>query len=322
MFGDLPSLRGDVDPIVSGLAVELSNNMDQFQAHLLAPTVPVKASEGTFFVFNADAFLGNDTITYQRAAGAPATQVRMDATTGTYVAIEYSCEFVLPARDVKEGNSVGLDLQRAAASVLAHRLMIDKERVAATVFITTGNWTSTAASTAGFDHASAATPMANIATGVQAVLNNSGRLPNACGINFQTAMALQRHADFTSAAALPGATAPARVTMPLLKEILKSQFGFEHVIISSAARNSADEGLTVVGAACWSTDNMWIGVVDSPSTVSPMSVCAAKTFEQQPLTATYYWDPKIKAHVYELSTIYDIQPIAAQYGYTITNTIV
>jgi len=98
-FGDLSGLRGDVDPLLTGIAVKLANLEENFIGSKLAPFVKVSAEEGTFLKYTAPSFLGNSSETFERAPGAPAERIDVGTDTGTYNCDEYSAEIPISTRD-------------------------------------------------------------------------------------------------------------------------------------------------------------------------------------------------------------------------------
>lgn len=317
-FGDQDSLRGDIDPLLQGMLVQFMNSAETgFIAGEVAPFVKVGAQEGTYIKFSLDSFLGSSNETFERARNADSVQIGVTASTGTYAAKEYSGAFPVSYLDEKDAANGGWSATDVAMKAAVARLGVAKEKLLNTLLQTTGNWSGNAAGTAGWDSSGSATPLTDIEIGMNSVRLASAALPDTLVVEYLNYQELKRHPQIT-ALLQSRDVAPATATRSEIESLLADTLGIKRLIVAGAVKNNAAAGLTYSGASIFAHGKAWLGYTGVGQKVDMNSAVAVKTLGLYDWSARKYEDPRKKAVVCEVSSVFQIKNTVPEYGYVIT----
>ena len=122
-----------VDPILQNMLVGYINSAERFVADRVFPAVGVDKDSGTYYIFTKKYWFTDEM--EERAPGAQYPVGRFGVSTDTYKTIQYALSEVI-ADETRANSQVAMDLESAAVKLLAHQVLIRKERAFAADFMT------------------------------------------------------------------------------------------------------------------------------------------------------------------------------------------
>lgn len=301
-----------VNKLLTNVGIRYKNT--QYIADQCAPTVPVQKKTDYYASWGKSAWYRDEAGQISEGGRAPIVGLNVTLT-NTYRCLTYGAAAAMP-RDLMSNADAELQLEARYAELLTDKLSLAKERRVATLFQTTGNWTSGTALAGGtcWDAFATSTPVTDIDTGIQTVVDNTSGLPaNTFITNRTTWKTLRRHPDILALVYGEG-YGPKLVT----PELFAKAFEFEKVLIGSSyytadEEDTDDSGITYTGI--W-TDTTWIGyTTPAPSIITPS---AAYLFREYYKVRTWY-DDASDTDFMEVRESIDEVATAATCGYTITN---
>lgn len=239
-----------VDAALTNISIAFLQNANNFVASRVFPRVPVAKQSDRYFTFDRGDF--NRDEAQKRAPGTESAGggYRIDNTPTFYCDV-YAFHKDIPDQIVANAD-VALDLQRAAADFVAHKMLIRHEKDWANTYFTGGVWTNDfdgVASSPASDEVlqwndASSDPIANIRSGITTIEESTGFTPNTLTVGKHVMDALEDHPDIVDRIKYSGMTGaggnPARVNEQTLAQL----FGLERVLVCRAIENTADEGAT------------------------------------------------------------------------------
>jgi hypothetical protein len=242
-----------VDTALTNISVAYLQNASHFVSGQVFPNVPVMKQSDRYFTFDRGDFNRDEA-----AKRAPGTEsagggYNLD-NTPTYFCDVYGFHHDIPDQ-VRSNADAVLDLERAAAEQVMHKMLIRREKDWASTFFTGGVWTGgdvdgvaatpTTGQVSQWSDATAGDPIGDIRSGKTAVLQSTGFEPNTLVVGQQVMDALVDHPDIVDRIKYSGGVGngnPARVNAATLAQL----FELDRVLVSKAIENTALENLTDV----------------------------------------------------------------------------
>lgn len=223
-----------LDPVLSNVSVRY--NPEGFVADKIMPMVPVKTETGYYYVYDKENFRLSDT---ERAAGSPAKEVEYGLSRAAYSTSGHGLvEYI--ANEVIEQADAVLNPEQDAVLSMTEKLLIKREYnfftniMTSTSVLTT--YTTLSGTTQWSDHTNSV-PLTNLYTGMETVQKAIGRKPNTLLLGQEVFNDLINHPDIVEKAKY---TSSASISEDMLARII----GVDSVMVSSAVRNTVDEGVT------------------------------------------------------------------------------
>jgi hypothetical protein len=225
---------------------------DAYVADKMFPNVPVEHQTDQYFVWSKDDFFRDEA--QERADGAESAGTGVNLTTASYNAKVYALHKDIGPQ-VRANADPAVDLDVTTVQVLMQKMLIKRDRVFQTNFVTTGVWTGSStggdiAGTAGgtpgtgtpayWNDDANGDPFTDIATQQTAILQGTGHKPNKLLLSWPVYQALRKHplvVDRIKYTSQPDAKS-------ITPAMLAAMFDVDEVVVSSAVYNSAQEGLT------------------------------------------------------------------------------
>jgi len=153
----------------------------------------------------------------------------------------YNCDVFAIHKDVDYQSRATadeiFDLDREAAEFVTDRLLLRQEIQWVTDFFNTGIWNTDTTVTNLWSDYTASDPAADVDTGKQTILTNTGKEPNTLVLGYVTGKILKRHPDIKAQFGLPMGS-----SQMLGEAQLAAFFGVERVLIAKTIVNSGLEG--------------------------------------------------------------------------------
>jgi hypothetical protein len=241
-----------VDAALTDFSVAVSfQNADQFVARRAFPVASSPTQSNRYHIYTSADLLRTDAEAY---AGKGPTAGRDFRLSNTPFWIEVWGVHYDVGRHERANADRGIDLEEDAAAVLMQDLMIREEVAFVTAAMTSGVWGTTVTGATNFtrwDDASS-TPIENVTTGDVTVLGNTGRRPNKLVVGYSAwANGLRNHPDLLDRIKYS-------VTGVVTESLVAAVLGLDEVLVASAARNTAEEGLAATGAMIVGDDALLI----------------------------------------------------------------
>jgi hypothetical protein len=311
--------RGDI----SGVLDAWARAQDQFIGLSILPPVPVQVETDRFFKRSAASLLKRPD--GKRASGATYKRDATDLTQDTYECEEYGLEAVI---DDKERNRFRdfFSLETMRAEDKARELLRGHEsRVAALVF-NTGTFplsgTTGASLSNEWDDAVNATPITDLATGKQAIVNKCGEVPNTLVLpNLAIFWALCMNAQVRESLGFkysPKNTGEAVIGADALAMAL----GVQKILVPRGRYvTNPDSSATASLSDLWNAEYAFLCVTDdSPD---PTRVCIGKTFAWDVdgglFTSESYRDDTVRGDVIRVRQNVDEKMLLTECGYLFGN---
>jgi hypothetical protein len=305
-----------VDTPLTDISVAWAQNPANFVNRQVFPVVGSQYQTGRYFVWDKDDFRRTDAAL--RAPGTYGATRNLRLATDTYACDVYSIGMNVSAQD--RANALDpLDLESSFTTAMAQDVSIREEVNFAAAAFVTGVWgTSTTPGTTWDDAAS--TPIEDIATGIETILENTGFKPNTLLLGANTWYSgLLHHPDVI--ARLPDTSARI-VTGQQLAAIL----GIDRVVVSMASYNTAAEELTASESLVLGKHALLCYVNPNPSLNTPS---AGYTFtwqgfagNPQGIMTTRYDVPEEDAYPrIETFTAVDFKIVSTALGYAFISVV-
>ena len=306
------------DPILTGIA--RSYRPRGFIARQLLPTIPVQTLSGQYPVFTKDYWFQND-VDNEGTDRAPAKEVDFEWSMEPYLAKEYKLKVSIT--DLERSQAVSqLRLEQSKTEFLTGRMELAHEiRVAALLKKaaagTPGGLNLGAAPSVNWDQATA-TIEADIKTGVFAIYDAIGALPNVMVIPYKVAYEMALQEDIR-AILRSDATGQGVDFLTLGSRIIPSVIHGMRVIIPEGAQSdSAREGGTSSISEIWG-DDVRLLYVDPGAGWGMPTVAYHLVHTAKRVTRWSQTDPDID-YVRELER-YSLKVVAPDAGYEIQDVL-
>ena len=245
-----------VSAALTNVSVAYFQDEDNFIADKVFPAVPVVHQTDQYFVWNIGDFYRDDA--QLRADAAESAGTGFNLTTQTYSANVYALHKDIGAQ-VRANADPAIDIDVTTTRSLMQKLLIKRDRIFVSKFMTTGLWTGgtsgtdivgTAGGTPGtttppkWSDDANGDPFTDIATQQASILTNTGFWPNVLVLGFNVYNALKKHPLVIDRIKYTSQPDAKNVTPGLLAAL----FDVDEVIVSKAVYNSAAEGLSASNA--------------------------------------------------------------------------
>lgn len=239
-----------VDQPLTNISIAFLQNASNFVAGQVFPNLPVAKQSDLYYTFDRGYF--NRDEAKKRAPGTEAAKVGFELATDSYFADVWAVKHGIPDQIAANADAV-LNLERSAAELVMHKLLIRREKDWATNFFTAGKWTTdidgVADSTAGpgtgkvvkWSDQTSGDPIANVRTGKTAVLESTGFEPNTMVVNQRVVDALVDHPDIVDRIKYSGGVGnnnPARTSLSALAQL----FEVDRILVMKGIENTGAEG--------------------------------------------------------------------------------
>jgi hypothetical protein len=195
--------------------------------------------------------------------------------TPTYFANVYAFHHDVPDQ-VRSNADPAVDVERAAAELVMHKMLIKREKVWTTNFFTGGKWTNDydgVASSAGtneviqWSDTVSGDPIGDIRTAKTTILESTGFMPNKLVLTQPVMDALVDHPDIVDRVKYATSTTanPAMVN----EQTLAALFGLDEIVVSRAIENTAAQGATASHSFIGGKKALLCYAAPTPSLMTP-----------------------------------------------------
>jgi len=303
-------LRGQIhrDRPLENISIAYKN--DSFIAGQLFPVVPVAKESDTYYVYSRDTMSLPQTL---RANGAASNEADWNVSTSSYRLEEHALKQLVTYRD-RENADAAIRLDADVTEILTEKIMIRMEVDAAALVMTSTTWAnSTSLTTTLAWNTNTTNVITQMDSAASVIVQNSGKKPNVVVLNdavFRTAKENSATVDrvkYTSSDSI----APS---------VLAKLWGVSDVLVGSAVRNTAKEGLADSMGFIF-PDSVFIGYVErSPSLRKPSALYRfAKSGADR--VVRKWPDEERGGDFVEVSTMYSLNAPATACGYLIEDAI-
>lgn len=257
--------RGDVhvSSALTNLSIAFMQDMEDFIADKVFPTVPVSKQADTYYIYPKDQWHRTDA--RERAPASESAGSGFELQTDTYSALVKALHYDV-ADQIRDNSDSVINLDRDATEFVTQQLMLKREQDFAAEYFAGSQWTG---STTGSDitpatkwDAASSTPIEDLRAQMTSVRIKTGRKVNTAVLAHDVWDALVDHPDFLDRIKYVqrGIVAP---------ELLASLLGLDRVFIASAINNTANEGATPTNAFIYSDQVLLAHVAPRPSILTP-----------------------------------------------------
>jgi len=255
-------LPGDVhvNAILSSIATAYLQDLSEFIAGIVFPTVPVNKQSDLYFIYAKDQWFRTDA--KPRAPGAESEGSGYAVSTDSYSAKVWAIHKLVDDQ-LRSNADAPINLDRDATEFVTRDLLLQKEIAWATKYFGTSIWTGASDKTPSpkWDAASS-TPIKDLRAGILGIKVKTGFRPNTLVLAEDSWSALQDNADFLD-----------RIAVTQRKivnaELLASVLGIDRVLVAGAVKNTALEGATAAMASVFSKQALLCYSAPRPSIMMP-----------------------------------------------------
>lgn len=283
-------------------------------ADQVAKAVPVKHESDSYFVYTKDNFRLDET---RRANGAESNKALWNLSTATYSLQFHALHDVISDRD-RDNADEALRLDVDAVEMLTGKILLRKEQVFSDLIGTAANWGSRSSMTSTFAwnvQTTLSNPIPFMDSAASAILYASGQRANVGVLDDRTFKAAKEHGSIVDRVKY---TSPDSVT----KELLARLFNLDNLYVSSAVRNTADEG-QADSMSLLLTDCAWVGYVEMNPGLKKASALYQFVKSSEGLTARVkkWRKEELESDVVEVQTNFDIKAVASDCAFHINDTV-
>ncbi|HEY7821730.1 MAG TPA: hypothetical protein VIG24_02795 [Acidimicrobiia bacterium] len=236
-----------VDQPLTNISIAFLQNATNFVAGQVFPNLPVAKQSDLYYTFDRGYF--NRDEAKKRAPGTEAAKVGFELDTASYFADVWAVKHGIPDQIAANADAV-LNLERAAAELVTHKLLIRQEKDWAANFFTTGLWgtdVTGAASSPGtgeviqWSDQTSGDPIANIRSAKTDMMESTGFMPNTLVMSQRVLDALVDHPDIVDRIKYSGGVGPNNPAVTS-EQALAQLFGVPRILVMRGIENTAAEG--------------------------------------------------------------------------------
>ena len=314
---------------LTNISVAFLQNATNFIAGQVFPNVPVRFRSDRYYTFDRGYF--NRDEAQERAPGAESagSGFEVDNTPTYYARVNAHHHDI--ADQIRANADPQVDMDRMAAELVAHKLLIKREKDWVSKFFASSIWTggdvvgvasnpSAGTSVIKWSDYVASDPIGDVDAAKAAILENTGLLPNVLVLGYKVFDALKRHPDIIDLIKYSGGVSPTNPAL-ITPQALAAVFGVDRVVIASAIENVGKEGQANDHKFIAGSNAMLCHAATSPGLLTPT---AGYTFSWTGFmgqtnamgfaTKRFYLDAKEATRV-EGQMAYDQKVISADLGY-------
>lgn len=304
-----------VDAVLTNLSVAFMNDMDNFVASKVFPTVNVAKQSDLYFRYTQADFYRDQA--QVRAGGTESAGSGYGLSTSTYSSQVYALHKDVDDQ-VRSNSDAPLDPDMDATRFLTHQMMIRQERDWASSFFTTSVWDTDSTPSTLWD-ASGSDPIGNIQDGIGTILDNTGYLANTLVLSYNAYKTLRNHPDFVDRYKYTSADS---ITPELIGKVLD----IPRVMVMKGVYNSAAEGASASFAQIGDKDALLCYVADSAGL---MTASAGYNFVWTGVggglgtstAVSRFRMDHLRADRIEIESAWDFNVVSAALGYFFSNPV-
>ena len=291
------------------ISVGYSNG--NYIAEKVLPKVDVTGSTGTYYKWGRESFsLEND----KRAPGREANRISQSVShNDQYLLLEHSLSTDIPKEDIREGDIQGLKIKTKKTKTLKDKLLLRQEYTVAQKLFNVSSFpgmTSALGATAKWDVVATSTPLEDVEKARQAILKQTGILPNIMVIGGEVWSKLKRHPSLLNA--VNGGATTSNIAMISL-EVAASLFELEEIIVGNTVVNAGAEGEAFSGGFVWGKYALIAYRAKQPDVDSPsLGYILSDPAMEDVKTGK---DERAKSEWVDVSTYYTVEITSAISGY-------
>jgi hypothetical protein len=264
-----------VDAALTNISVAFLQNANNFVAGRVFPNVPVSKQSDRYFVFDRGDFNRDEAEVRAPGTESAGGGYNLD-NTPTYFASVWAVHKDVPDQ-VRANADPAVDVERAAAEWVMHKMLIRKEKSWVNSFFKTGVWTNEDTGVAGtpgagevvkWSDTTSGDPIGDLRAAKTAILESTGFEANTLVIGQKVMDALVDHPDIVDRVKYSGGVGngnPARVNEQTLAQL----FGIERIMVSKAIQNTAAEGATAAHSFISGSNALLTYAAPAPSLMTP-----------------------------------------------------
>jgi len=304
-----------IDAILTNLSIAYQNELDNFVASKVFPTVPVAKQSDLYFTYSqADFFRDQAQV---RADGTESAGSGYSLSTGTYSSKVWALHKDI-GDQVRANSDTPLDPDMDATKFLSHQLLIRQERDWASKFFTTSVWGTDATPSTLWD-ASGSDPISDIQSGINTVLSNTGYIPNTLVLSYAAYKTLRNHSDFVDRYKYTSADS---ITPDLIGKVVD----IPRVFVMKGVYNSAQEGASAAYGQIGDKDALLCYTAPSAGL---MTVSAGYNFVWNGVggglgtstAVSRFRLDHLRADRLEIESAWDFKAVATPLGYFFSNPV-
>ncbi len=234
-----------VQAALTMISVAYLQEEDHYIADKVFPIVPVQHQADKYFIFSKDDFFRDEA--QERADATESAGGGFNLTTDNYSANVWAYHKDVGPQ-VRANADPAVDIDVTTTKFCMQKLLIRRDRLFASTYLTTGVWGTDATGTAGgtpgtttppyWSDDANGDPFTDIAFGQTTILQNTGFMPNVLVLGWPVYQALRKH---------PLVIDRVKYTMQadsrnITPELLAAAFDVEEVVVSKAVFNAAAQG--------------------------------------------------------------------------------
>lgn len=251
------------DAALTDFSIAYVQDQSNFVAGDSMPWFPVEHKSDLYFIFNKDDWMRDDAVKV-RAEGEKAPRSGFTLSKDSYNATPWWT--AVPLSQLTTANAdPSVQLDRAAAQLVTQRMLIRRERLYATKFMTTGLWGKDLAGgvdyTAWDDYAS--DPERDIDNAKNIMVRTTGFVPNCLTVAYTVHQALKRHPLIVDRIKH---TSDESITADIIKRFFELD---EYHITKAAYSTSAEGAVTKVQAFAVGPNALLTYKEGTPTVMSP-----------------------------------------------------
>lgn len=240
-----------VDQPLTNISIAFLQNAANFVAGQVFPNLPVQKQSDLYYTFDRGYF--NRDEAQKRAPGTEAAKVGFDLATASYFADVWAIKHGIPDQIAANADAV-LNLERSAAEMVAHKMLIRREKDWAANYFTTGVWgtdyTGVAASpgtgeVVQWSDQTSGNPIGNMRTAKTDVMEATGFMPNTLALSQRVLDDLVDHPDIVDRIKYSGGVGNQNPAITS-EQALSQLFGIPRILVMRGVENTAAEGDTNV----------------------------------------------------------------------------
>ena len=264
-----------VDAALTNISVAFLQNANNFVAGRVFPNVPVSKQSDRYFVFDRGDFNRDEAEVRAPGTESAGGGYNLD-NTPTYFANVWAVHKDVPDQ-VRANADPAVDVERAAAEWVMHKMLIRKEKAWVNSFFKTGVWTNEDTGVTGtpgagevvkWSDTTSGDPIGDLRAAKTAILESTGFEANTLVIGQKVMDALTDHPDIVDRVKYSGGVGngnPARVNEQTLAQL----FGIERIMVSKAIQNTAAEGATAAHSFISGSNALLTYAAPAPSLMTP-----------------------------------------------------
>jgi hypothetical protein len=306
-----------VDSVLTNISVAFQQDAARFVAPLVFPSVPVSKQSDKYYTYSqADFFRDTAQV---RADSTESAGSGYSLSTSTYSSMVYALHKDI-GDQVRANSDNPLAPDADATRYISQQMMIKQERDWATNFFAGSIW-GTDVTPGTLWSASGSTPIADVETGMETVLTNTGMLPNTLVISYAVFSQLKNNADIIDRFKYTSSES-------ITTDILARLFGVDRVLVMSGIHNSAAEGATAAYSQIGGKDALLVYSAPSASLLSPTGgynftwtgLSQSGGIGSSTAVSRFRMD-HLRSDRIEIQSAWDFQVVSSSLGYFFDNVV-